>query len=61
MYLFMVHVGSSGTVTAAKHDALPPIISAKSTDQNGNGSKLSIFRNGTICQKLLCRFCSLLR
>ena len=44
MYLFMIHV-SSGTVTAAKHDALPPIISAKSTDQKGNGSKLSKWNN----------------
>ena len=33
--------GSSDTVIAAKHDVLPPTISAKSTDKKGNNSKFS--------------------
>ena len=47
--------GSSDTVIAAKHDALPPTISAKSTDKKGNCSIFS--GNGTTYQKLCCRFC----
>ena len=56
MYLLIGHRSSSDTVIAAKHDALPPSISAKSTDKKGDNSKFCVFRNGTCC-----RFCSLLR
>ena len=52
MYLLIVPRSSSDTVIAAKHDALPPTISAKSTDMKGDNSKFSVFRNGTCC-----RFC----
>ena len=50
--------GSFDTVIAAKHDALPPTVSAKSTDKKGNCYIFLYLRNGTTYQKLCCMFFS---